>query len=249
MSDQSKGNRIITRTVTDDAGGTELFWARMDGDFELPYDGSLLLGKDGSSTFKCWTDCEIPVVVHIAGNRVIVAADESHPAAPENVLLDTATLTVIGRDEPGDITGRVRIVTVASAQALQSAHDALAVICLDEQSRGWLEANDPNALEQADTARRDLTAALGNGPGRKARDPLVAALSIDEANDLMIALSEVADRHGKRAVDAGGATADEHEQLERWRALQERIDHAGDWEAWDCVSQEAKTTFEAGERR
>jgi hypothetical protein len=159
MADTTKGNRIITTTITDDDGGTELFWSRASGNFDAAYDGSLLLHEDGSATFKCWTDAEVPVLVHIAGNRVIVATDAEQPPAPESVQLDTATLSVADGEAPGDIPERVA-GGVARVEPLELAHDALGVVCLDPAIRGWLTVNDPRALEQADTAHRRLQESL-----------------------------------------------------------------------------------------
>ena len=56
-------------------------------------------------------------------------------------------------------------------------------------------------------------------------DPLAAALSPDEASDLILALSEMIDQRGKFPRDD-----DDQQQVNRWQALQERIEQAGDWE-------------------
>lgn len=62
-------------------------------------------------------------------------------------------------------------------------------------------------------------------PSERGEDPLVRAIGPDEASDLIVALTEVIDRHGKFP---GGP--DEIEQVHRWQALSERIEQAGDWE-------------------
>lgn len=85
-------------------------------------------------------------------------------------MSDEAKGNRIVTDTVTDEAETVQIVTSLCAQALRSAHDALAVICLDEQIRRWLQQHDPKALEQADHARRELTAALGNEADGDARE-------------------------------------------------------------------------------
>jgi hypothetical protein len=159
MDGSTKGNRIITKTVTNDDGGTEMSWLRASGALDATDDGSLRLHQDGSATYNCWTDADVPVVVHIAGHRVIVAADEEQPPAPDNVLLDSDSFAL--SQEANGITGGIRAAWGPGRdESLRVASDALGVICLDPAIRRWLRSCDPRALAQADAARGNVREAL-----------------------------------------------------------------------------------------
>lgn len=59
-------------------------------------------------------------------------------------------------------------------------------------------------------------------------DPLVNALSVDEALDLRAALSEAIDQYGKIPAEEG--TVGDPEYVARWQALADRIDIAANME-------------------
>lgn len=69
-------DRTIFHTVHTDDGHTEIYWGRANDDFAFDIEGSLLFHHDGSFTWKATTNEDVPIVVTIGGNRVIVSADE-----------------------------------------------------------------------------------------------------------------------------------------------------------------------------
>lgn len=91
-------DRLILHTVHDDNGSTELYYGRRDDDgldfLEGGHDGSLLFHEDGSITFKAWTDREIPFVVTIHRNRIVVTRGE-----------DQLSMTAIDNNERDALMG------------------------------------------------------------------------------------------------------------------------------------------------
>lgn len=69
-------NRLVLHTVHEDNGATEVYWARANDDFLIDVEGSFQFFKDGTASWKCWTDAEVPVVVAIQANRVVVRVSE-----------------------------------------------------------------------------------------------------------------------------------------------------------------------------
>jgi hypothetical protein len=76
-------DRIVLHTIHTDEGATEVYWARAADDFLLDIEGSFLFHKDGTVTWKGWTDQEIPMVVAIKANRVVVMEGEDQVSLTE----------------------------------------------------------------------------------------------------------------------------------------------------------------------
>lgn len=82
-------DRLITHTVHTDDGETELYWGRAQDDMVLTYEGSFLFHKDGSVTWKCWSNYGEPVVALIKGNKIIVANTEDQPPSRETFVFNS----------------------------------------------------------------------------------------------------------------------------------------------------------------
>lgn len=72
-------DRLILHTVHTDDGATEVYFGRSSDDFNGDHEGSFLFHPEGGVTYKLWTNDDVPIVVHIEGNRVRVAVTEDQP--------------------------------------------------------------------------------------------------------------------------------------------------------------------------
>lgn len=104
MADQAYGEKVVKNdrlqvsvVAYDDGGTSEVFWSRSGDIIATAHEGSLLLHSDGSATFKCWSDADVPFVLHITGNRIVVAVDEDQPPNPEHVVFDSDTIKEMPR--------------------------------------------------------------------------------------------------------------------------------------------------------
>lgn len=87
-----KGNRLQVTTVAyDDGGAAEVFWARSADIITMEHEGSFVLCNDGSAWFKFWSDDEVPYVLHVLGNRVVVAMTENVDSPPhvDTIVFDS----------------------------------------------------------------------------------------------------------------------------------------------------------------
>jgi hypothetical protein len=84
--------RLITTTTTTESGQSTLTWERAEGESSAQPDGRLVIHPDGRATCAFTTEDGIPILVQLAGRRVVVAAGEEEPPYPECILLDSAAL-------------------------------------------------------------------------------------------------------------------------------------------------------------
>lgn len=73
-----KNDRLQVSVVAYDEGGpAEVFWARSRDIISTDHEGSFMLHGNGWATFKCWGgEPEMPFVLYIAGNRIVVTMSE-----------------------------------------------------------------------------------------------------------------------------------------------------------------------------
>ena len=100
-------------------------------------------------------------------------------------------------------------------KAQKKMFNALSVIVLDKRIRAWLEANDPNALAQAEEARECYSLALAHGDVR--------------------AITDGAEERFKSFVDAAAEMKERVDGIRTWRftAVSEgKIEHKDAQQVW-----------------